>query len=109
MSNWKKEAQRFRPNLKVHIYHGTQRTYDKEADVILTSYAILRNDLNKFQAEEWSVVVLDEAQAIKNPRSQTAQAAFQLNARFRVALTGTPIENRLEELWSQMHFLCPGF
>jgi SNF2 family DNA or RNA helicase len=109
LSNWKKEAKRFRPNLRVHIYHGTQRTYDTEADVILTSYAILRNDLKKFQEEEWSVVVLDEAQAIKNPRSQTAQAAFQLRARFRVALTGTPIENRLEELWSQMHFLCPGF
>ena len=53
--------------------------------------------------------ILDEAQAIKNPRSQTAQAAFCLKAKFRVALTGTPIENRLEELWSQMHFLCPGF
>lgn len=109
LSNWKKEAARFRPKLRVHIYHGTQRKYDTEADVILTSYAILRNDLSKFQEEEWNVVVLDEAQAIKNPRSQTAQAAFALNARFRVALTGTPIENRLEELWSQMHFLCPGF
>ena len=109
LSNWKNEAKRFRPSLRVHIYHGTQRKYDKDADVILTSYAILRNDLEKFQEEEWNVVVLDEAQAIKNPRSQTAQAAFALRARFRVALTGTPIENRLEELWSQMHFLCPGF
>jgi len=109
LSNWKQEAKRFRPNLTVHIYHGTQRTYDKDADVILTSYAILRNDLDKFQSEEWNIVALDEAQAIKNPRSQTAQAAFSLRAKFRVALTGTPIENRLEELWSQMHFLCPGF
>ena len=109
ISNWKQEAEKFRPNLSVHIYHGTQRTYNTEADVVLTSYAILRNDLEKFQQEEWKVVVLDEAQAIKNPRSQTAQAAFALHAKFRVALTGTPIENRLEELWSQMHFLCPGF
>ena len=57
---------------------------------------------------EWETVVLDEAQAIKNPKSYTAQAAFTLNAKFRLTLTGTPIENRLNELWSQMHFLCPG-
>ena len=109
LSNWKNEANRFRPNLKVYIYHGNQRKFDKDADIILTSYAILRNDLETFQQEEWNIVVLDEAQAIKNPRSQTALAAFELKAKFRVALTGTPIENRLEELWSQMHFLCPGF
>ena len=107
--NWKREGEKFRPSLKMYIYHGTSRKWNTEADVVLTSYAILRNDLEQFCSEEWDVIVLDEAQAIKNPRSQTAQAAFCLKAKFRVALTGTPIENRLEELWSQMHFLCPGF
>ena len=66
------------------------------------------NDIEKLNSIEWNCVVLDEAQAIKNPKSYTAQAAFKLNSKFRLTLTGTPIENRLNELWSQMHFLCPG-
>ncbi len=75
---------------------------------ILDTYAILRLDLERLQAIQWNTLVLDEAQAIKNPTSQVAQAAYQLNADQRITLTGTPVENRLDELWSQLHFLNPG-
>ncbi|MFP8874392.1 MAG: DEAD/DEAH box helicase, partial [Myxococcota bacterium] len=106
--NWADEIDRFRPSLKYAVYHGTGRTLDTEADVILTSYAILRLEIDRLENEHWRCVVLDEAQNIKNPESQVAQAAYRLEADFRIALTGTPVENRLEELWSQFHFLNPG-
>ena len=108
LSNWRDEAHRFRPSLRVQIYHGLGRRLDPRADLTLTSYAILRLDTTALQAVEWDCVVLDEAQQIKNPESQAAQAAYALPARQRIALTGTPIENRLEELWSQLHFLNRG-
>ncbi len=106
--NWSNEIARFRPSLRVAVFHGPQRSLDPDADVVLTTYAILRLDTELLAAQKWETVVLDEAQAIKNPDSQVAQAAFQLPARFRVCLSGTPVENRLEELWSQLHFLNRG-
>jgi superfamily II DNA or RNA helicase len=106
--NWADEIARFRPGLRTAIYHGTEREIDRAADVTLTTYAVLRLDVAHLAEEEWDVVVLDEAQAIKNETSQTARAAFQLRGKFRVALSGTPVENRLEELWSIMHFANPG-
>lgn len=108
LGNWEREIRRFRTRLKVHLHHGPQRKMDPQADVVLTTYALLRMDRSELASERWSVVVLDEAQAIKNPESLTAQAAFGLQADFRVALTGTPVENRLDELWSQLHFTNPG-
>ncbi len=108
LHNWADEARKFRPGLNVATYHGPARKIDPTADLTLTTYAILRLDAERLAGEEWGTVVLDEAQAIKNPDSQVAAAAFRLGAGFRVALTGTPVENRLEELWSQMHFLNPG-
>jgi superfamily II DNA or RNA helicase len=101
--NWAKEIERFRPDLRVSLYHGSSRTLT-DADVTLTTYATLRNDVDALADVEWSCVVLDEAQAIKNPDSQVARAAYELRAAFRLSLSGTPIENRLDELWSQMHF-----
>src|SRR5690606_17195436 len=77
-------------------------------DVTLTTYGVLRIDQTALAAVTWDVVVLDEAQAIKNPSSQSARAAFALDARFRLCLSGTPVENRLEELWSLMRFAVPG-
>ncbi|MBX3187160.1 MAG: DEAD/DEAH box helicase [Labilithrix sp.] len=106
--NWQAEIARFRPSLRTAIYHGTERELDREADVTLTTYAVLRLDVSLLAKEEWDAIVLDEAQAIKNETSQTARAAFQLRGKFRVALSGTPVENRLEELWSVMHFANPG-
>jgi superfamily II DNA or RNA helicase len=108
LHNWMREAERFRPGLKLCLYHGPSRTLDPDADLVMTSYALLRIDQQILCHESWGTVVLDEAQAIKNPESQVAQAAFRLQAETRFALTGTPIENRLDELWSQLHFTCPG-
>jgi superfamily II DNA or RNA helicase len=106
--NWADEIARFRPGLRTAIYHGVKRELDPTADVTLTTYALLRLDGSLLSEETWDVVVLDEAQAIKNLGSQTARAAFELRGKFRVALSGTPVENRLEELWSVMHFANPG-
>ena len=106
--NWCEEIERFRPGLSFHTYHGPNRELDESAEVVMTSYAILRLDIERLAAIDWDIVVLDEAQNIKNPDSQVAQAAYRLSANFRVALTGTPVENRLDELWSQFHFLNRG-
>ncbi|TAK31504.1 MAG: helicase [Myxococcaceae bacterium] len=108
LHNWADEVKRFRPGLSVAVYHGAGRAIDRRADVTLTTYAVLRLDAGALSREPWDAVVLDEAQAIKNPDSQAARAAYQLRGSFRVALSGTPVENRLEELWSLMHFANPG-
>jgi superfamily II DNA or RNA helicase len=108
LHGWAQEARRFRPALSCNTYHGPGRRLDPEADLTLTTYAILRLDADALAAEDWDTLVLDESQSIKNPASQSAQAAFRLPGAFRVALTGTPVENRLDELWSQLHFTHPG-
>ena len=108
LHNWADEARRFRPSLRVHVYHGPKRTLPENADLLLTSYAILRLDIEQLEAIAWDAVILDEAQAIKNPDSQAARAAYRLRAEFRLSLSGTPVENRLDELWSQMHFTNRG-
>jgi len=105
--NWTREIERFRPKLSIHLYHGPGRALG-DADVTLTTYATLRSDIDTLAEFEWDIVVLDEAQAIKNPDSQVARAAYRLSARFRLSLSGTPIENRPDELWSQMHFTNRG-
>jgi superfamily II DNA or RNA helicase len=105
--NWESEAKRFTPSLSVNVYHGPTRALD-DSDITLTTYALLRLDLEQLREREWTYAVLDEAQAIKNPSSQTARSACLLRARHRLALTGTPVENRLEELWSLFRFLMPG-
>ncbi len=108
MFNWADETRRFRPDLKVATYHGAKRSIDPEADVLLTTYPLLRNDIDTLGAVEWDTVVLDESQNIKNPDSQVARAAYKLRAKWRLTLSGTPVENRLDELWSQLHFTNPG-
>lgn len=108
LQNWADEIARFRPALRVSAYHGPARRLEPDAAVTLTTYALLRLDVPALGAVAWDAVVLDEAQAIKNPDSQVARAAFALRAGWRVAVTGTPVENRLEELWSQMRFANPG-
>jgi superfamily II DNA or RNA helicase len=106
--NWQRESARFRPGLRCGLFHGPRRTLDPENDVTVTSYAILRLDVDRLAAEDWDTVILDEAQAIKNPDSQVAKAAYRLPARFRMTLSGTPVENRLDELWSQFNFINRG-
>ncbi|MGD0678366.1 MAG: DEAD/DEAH box helicase [Polyangiaceae bacterium] len=106
--NWVDEINRFRPGLRTAIYQGPRRQIDRAADVTLMTYAVLRLDSDLLGQEAWDAIVLDEGQAIKNLGSQTARAAFDLRGKFRLLLSGTPVENRLEELWSAMHFANPG-
>lgn len=108
LHNWASELARFRPSLKVAVFHGAGRALDPHADVTLTTYGLLRSDVEALAAVRFSVVVLDEAQAIKNDSSQSARAAYKLDAELKLALTGTPVENRLGELWSLFRFAVPG-
>ncbi len=108
LRNWGAEIERFRPGLTHATYHGPDRALDPAAAVTLTTYAILRRDIERLAAQRWETVVLDEAQTIKNPDSQVARAAYELRAPFLIALTGTPVENRLEDLWSLFHWLDRG-
>ena len=111
--NWRAEAMRFTPDLRVLVLNGPERKkYFRSiphADLVLTSFALLQRDIDRLAAVPFHIVVLDEAQYIKNPRSKMAQAACKLVARNRLCLSGTPIENHLGELWSLMNFLVPGF
>jgi superfamily II DNA or RNA helicase len=107
LSNWAAEVARFLPGEPACGYHGSRRSLGPER-IVLTSYSLLRLDLEALASIQWDTVVLDEAQAIKNPESQVAQCATRLRARHRLALTGTPVENRLEELWSAFRFASPG-
>jgi superfamily II DNA or RNA helicase len=108
LTNWARETARFFPGFRVSIYHGPDRKLDPDAHLTLTSYALMRMDLEQLRKVEWDYAVLDEAQAIKNPGSLTARSAHALRARHRLCLTGTPVENRLEELWSLFRYLMPG-
>ena len=106
--NWLAETKKFRPDLKVSTYRGARRTLETGSDVVLTSYPLLRNDTEVLAGVTWDTVILDESQTIKNPDSQVARAAYRLKAKWKLTLSGTPIENRLDELWSQLHFTNPG-
>ena len=110
--NWEREAQRFAPNLNVHVHHGPARDRRgaalEDADLVVTTYATLRLDVEFLGKLRFDLLVLDEAQAIKNASSQSAKAARILQADQRLALTGTPIENRVEDLLSIFEFLNPG-
>jgi superfamily II DNA or RNA helicase len=110
LPNWQVELARFRPELKVCAFHGSGRKLDPTADVVLTTYALLRLDAERLASpgRRWNLVIVDEAQTIKNPDSQIARAAYALESDTRLALTGTPVENRLEELWSILHFCNRG-
>ncbi|TVR21365.1 MAG: DEAD/DEAH box helicase [Anaerolineaceae bacterium] len=116
VGNWRHELRRFAPSLTVHTHQGAERESGaafvkamRGVDVVLTSYPLLARDRDTLTGVEWSTVVLDEAQNIKNSATKQAQAARDLSAAHRVALTGTPVENRLSELWSILQFLNPGY
>ncbi len=116
VGNWEKEAARFTPGLPVLVHHGLGRAkggaFRKEAArqaLVLSSYALLHRDLEALKEVEWSGVILDEAQNIKNPETKQARAARTLPAGYRITLTGTPVENHVGDLWSLMEFLNPGF
>ena len=115
--HWEREAARFAPKLRTKTFVGTGRFQNladdvasgfADHDLVITTYGSLRNDVPKLDHIEWNYVILDEAQAIKNERSQISKAVRLLHAKHRLALSGTPIENHLGELWSLMEFLNPG-
>ncbi|AEV81335.1 helicase SNF2 [Actinoplanes sp. SE50] len=115
ITNWRKEAARFAPSLRVYVHHGATRQRGEDfraavdaADLVLTTYGTAARDLEALREVEWSRVACDEAQAIKNHGTRQSQAVRAIPARTRLALTGTPVENHLAELWSIMDFCNPG-
>ena len=116
VDNWHREATRFAPELPVMIHHGAGRirgnkfkkTAEKHA-IVVSSYGLVKRDADMFEKVDWGGVVLDEAQNIKNPETKQARAIRALDAEYRLALTGTPVENNVGDLWSIMEFLNPGF
>ncbi|HZR40910.1 MAG TPA: DEAD/DEAH box helicase [Ktedonobacteraceae bacterium] len=117
LGNWRKEIERFAPQLRVLVHQGGTRIKDKQTfvetceqyEVILTSFALARLDEKLLQGVKWHRVVVDEAQNIKNPQAAQTRAILKLPASHRLALTGTPVENRLRDLWSIFNFLNPGY
>ena len=113
LPNWEREAEKFVPGLRRLTIYGTRREgmfkHIAESDLIISTYALLRRDLEEMEKYEFNTVILDEAQNIKNPNTITARAVRRIHARMRLCLSGTPIENNLFELWSLFEFLMPGF
>ncbi len=117
LGNWRKEIERFAPQLRTMVHQGSTRLKEKKAfveacqqhDIVLTSFALARLDEKLLQSLKWHRVVVDEAQNIKNPHAAQTRAILKLNAPHRIALTGTPVENRMRDLWSIFNFLNPGY
>src|SRR6056297_26990 len=117
MHNWNKEFQKFSPDMNIQIIEGTRekrrelisKYHDGKYDAFITSYSLIRNDLKYYQNKEYYFIILDEAQHIKNYKTKRAKSVKQLNSKFRYVLTGTPMENSLEELWSIFDFIMPGY
>jgi len=116
VSNWRKESERFAPSLRVLVHHGVGRRAGKafleeasQSDLVVSTYSLAHRDFERLLSVPWDGVVLDEAQNIKNPGAKQTQAVRRLRAPIRIALTGTPVENRLSELWSILEFLNPGY
>jgi SNF2 family DNA or RNA helicase len=116
VGNWEKEIEKFAPGLKAAIHHGNNRwnyeTFSNEIrknEVVITTYALIVRDKDLFQKEEWAGIILDEAQNIKNSASKQTKCIKTLKAEYKIALTGTPVENRLSDLWSIMDFLNKGY
>jgi superfamily II DNA or RNA helicase len=113
VTNWENEARKFTPELKTLVLEGADRAARfksiKGVDIVITSYALLRRDIDSLREFNFSTAVLDEAQHIKNPETQNAQAAYALRATHRFVLTGTPMENSVRDLWSIMNFALPGY
>ena len=109
MGNWMKELQMFAPTLDAVVYHGAERALDVKHDVILTTYAIMRIDVEELKKQSWGMIIVDEAQNIKNPDTAQTLAIKMLKSDIKIAMTGTPVENRLTELWSIFDFINKGY
>ena len=115
LGNWCHEIERFAPSIKFFVYHGNRKERDENIsnidgnDLMITTYSILQRDLKQIKQINWTGIVLDEAQNIKNPGTKKSIAIKKLSANYRIAMTGTPIENHISELWSIFEFLNPGY
>ncbi|MGN0006429.1 MAG: DEAD/DEAH box helicase [Candidatus Gastranaerophilaceae bacterium] len=109
LGNWVKELHGFAPSMTVSVYHGPERKLDDKADVIVTTFAVLRIDIEEIRKKNWGMLIVDEAQNIKNPDTSQTLAVKSLKAEYKVAMTGTPVENRLTELWSIFDFINKGY
>ncbi len=109
MGNWIKELKMFAPSIKASAYHGPERQLDLKADVLITTFAILRIDIEEIKKTNWGMVVVDEAQNIKNPDTSQTAAVKSLKSDIKIAMTGTPVENKLTELWSIFDFINKGY
>ena len=110
ITNWQKEIERFAPELLPHIYHGAKREFKTiDCDLVITSYGMLRSDASRFQKVKWEVLAIDEAQNIKNPGTEQTKAVKKLKAEVKIAMSGTPVENRLSEYWSLFDFVNKGY
>lgn len=117
VGNWYKEIEKFAPHLKVMVHHGSSRLQDEKEfaaaslqyDLVITSYTLARKDAKSIEKFTWQRIVLDEAQNIKNPKAAQTKTILKLQSQHRLALTGTPVENRLLDLWSIFNFLNPGY
>jgi superfamily II DNA or RNA helicase len=109
LTNWKREIDKFAPGLSHAHYHGPNRVLDEEADVILTSYGITRSDQDLLSKKRWGAVIIDEAQNIKNTDASQTRAVKALKSDIRIAMSGTPVENRLSEYWSIFDFVHRGY
>ena len=109
MGNWMKELQMFAPSLDAVVYHGAERKLDVKHDIILTTYAIMRIDVEELKKQSWGMIIVDEAQNIKNPDTAQTLAIKMLKSDIKIAMTGTPVENRLTELWSIFDFINKGY
>ncbi|UTC67050.1 MULTISPECIES: DEAD/DEAH box helicase [unclassified Treponema] len=109
LSNWEHEIAKFAPSLKVAVYHGARRKFNTEADVIISTYQTMQKDIEKLKDKKVFCIILDEAQAIKNSGTKKAHAVKAIQAKGRIALTGTPVENNLEDMRSIFDFFLPGY
>lgn len=109
IGNWSKELKMFAPSLKSSIYHGPDRKLDLKTDIIITTFAILRIDIEEIKKTNWGMLVVDEAQNIKNPDTSQTLAVKSLKSDIKIAMTGTPVENKLTELWSIFDFINKGY
>lgn len=110
LTNWQKEVEKFAPSLRTAIYHGSDRKLNlRDTDLLLTTYGMVRTDLQTLKSHPWHTVVIDEAQNIKNTTTDQTKAIKSIKSAIRIAMSGTPVENRLSEYWSIMDFVYPGY
>ena len=110
LTNWQQEIRKFTPDLTSHIFHGPNRRFTKKKyDVYLTSYGVIRRDIEKFKRQKWFLTVIDEAQNIKNPETKQTKAVKSIKSKHKIAMSGTPVENRLSEYWSIFDFTNKGY